>query len=76
MDAVILRDGTKSHERCNAKIAAAVPEGLRPYAEPARAVPQRRSAMADGIDIAQTRAWIDASRKIRITFRRRTGRAR
>ena len=52
-----------------AKIAVAIPERLRPYiAEPAGAVPQRRSTMADGIDIARTRAWIHTGRKIRITY--------
>jgi predicted DNA-binding transcriptional regulator YafY len=52
-----------------AKIAAAVPERLRPFVlEPASRVPPGRSHAEDGLDIARTRAWIRAGRKIRIGY--------
>lgn len=57
-----------------AKIAAAVPEHLRPYiAEPSLGTPASRSMASDGLDIAQTRAWIRTGRKINITYRDERG---
>ncbi|MDR3507094.1 MAG: YafY family protein [Caulobacteraceae bacterium] len=57
-----------------AKIAAAVPERLRPYiAEPATRAARGRVVAPDGIDIARTRAWIHSGRKIRITYRDEQG---
>ncbi len=52
-----------------AKIETAVPERLRPFiAEPTIGAPPGNVA-ADGLDIAQTRAWIRSGRKIRIRYR-------
>lgn len=52
------------------KIAAAVPERLRPYVlEPATGAAPAWNAAPDGLDIAQTRAWIHAGRKIRLSYR-------
>lgn len=57
-----------------AKIASAVPERLRPYiAEPATGTRPGWSMPPDGIDIARTRAWIHAGRKIRIGYRDEKG---
>jgi predicted DNA-binding transcriptional regulator YafY len=57
-----------------AKIAAAVPEQLRPYVmTPATGTGTNWKALADGIDIAQTRAWIHAGRKIRLNYRDEKG---
>lgn len=56
------------------KIAAAVPERLRPYVlEPATGAPPAWNAAPDGIDVAQTRAWIHAGRKIRLDYRDEQG---
>ena len=53
-----------------AKIGAAVPERLRPFiSEPTIGAPAGNLAAPDGLDIAQTRAWIRAGRKIRIRYR-------
>ncbi|MDB5456590.1 MAG: Helix-turn-helix type 11 domain protein [Caulobacter sp.] len=53
-----------------AKIAAAVPERLRPFVlEPASGAPRHKPLAADGLDIAQARAWIHAGRKIRLDYR-------
>jgi predicted DNA-binding transcriptional regulator YafY len=53
-----------------AKIAAAVPERLRPFlAEPTVGAPPRIAATHDGLDVAQTRSWIRHGRKIRIRYR-------
>jgi len=53
-----------------AKIEAAVPERLRPFiAEPTIGAPANTMAARDGLDIAKTRAWIRAGRKIRIRYR-------
>jgi predicted DNA-binding transcriptional regulator YafY len=53
-----------------AKIGAAVPERLRPFiSEPTIGAPASHVATRDGLDIAQTRAWIRAGRKIRIRYR-------
>jgi predicted DNA-binding transcriptional regulator YafY len=53
-----------------AKIAAAVPERLRPFvAEPSIGAPPGRAPAADGLDIARTRMWIRNGRKIRIRYR-------
>jgi predicted DNA-binding transcriptional regulator YafY len=52
-----------------AKISTAVPERLRPFvAEPTIGAPTGNVA-PDGLDIAQTRAWIRSGRKIRIGYR-------
>jgi len=52
------------------KIAAAVPERLRPFiAEPSVGAPTSQAAIADGLDIALTRSWIRSGRKIRIRYR-------
>jgi len=53
------------------KIAAAVPERLRPFiVAPSIGVPTSQgTAAADGLDITLTRAWIRSGRKIRIRYR-------
>ncbi len=57
-----------------AKIAAAVPDNLRPYVlEPATRAPAPWNPAPDGIDMAQTRAWIHAGRKIRLDYRDEKG---
>lgn len=57
-----------------AKIAAAVPDNLRPYVlEPATRAPAPWNPPPDGIDMAQTRAWIHAGRKIRLDYRDEKG---
>ena len=51
------------------KIAAAVPEELRPYVlTPATGAGTNWKALPDGLDIAQARAWIHAGRKIRLDY--------
>jgi len=58
-----------------AKIAASVPEKLRPYAlEPATGTPPVRNNMPDRIDMAQVRAQIHAGRKIALRYRDESGR--
>ena len=53
-----------------AKIAAAVPERLRPFiAEPTIGAPPGNVLASDGLDIAKTRLWIRSGRKIRIDYR-------
>lgn len=53
-----------------AKIATVVPERLRPFiAEPSIGAPPGKVVAPDGLDIAQTRAWIRSGRKIRIRYR-------
>ena len=53
-----------------AKIAAVVPERLRPFlAEPTVGAPQNHRVTPDGLDIARTRLWIRSGRKIRIRYR-------
>jgi predicted DNA-binding transcriptional regulator YafY len=53
-----------------AKIAATVPERLRPFiAEPTIAAAPSQQQAPDGIDIARTRLWIRQGRKIRIRYR-------
>ena len=55
-----------------AKIAAAVPERLRPFiAEPSIGAPPGKVVAPDGLDIAKTRQWIRSGRKIRIRYRNR-----
>jgi predicted DNA-binding transcriptional regulator YafY len=52
-----------------AKIAASVPEHLRPFiAAPSIAAPPSQGAAADGLDITQTRTWIRTGRKIWIRY--------
>lgn len=58
-----------------AKIAAAVPERLRPYVlEPATAAPPAWKVSADGLDMASLRAQIHAGRKIMLHYRDDQGR--
>ncbi|MFO1061052.1 MAG: YafY family protein [Dongiaceae bacterium] len=53
-----------------AKIAAVVPERLRPFiAEPSIGAPPGRAVAPDGLDLARTRLWIRSGRKIRILYR-------
>jgi predicted DNA-binding transcriptional regulator YafY len=51
------------------KIAAAVPDRLRPYVlEPATGASPAWKPETDRIDVAQVRAWIHAGRKIRLDY--------
>lgn len=51
------------------KIAAAVPDRLRPYVlEPAIGAAPAWKPETDRIDVAQVRAWIHAGRKIRLNY--------
>jgi predicted DNA-binding transcriptional regulator YafY len=53
-----------------AKIAATVPERLRPYVlEPASGAPPAWDVPADGLDLAKARAHIHAGRKIALAYR-------
>lgn len=53
-----------------AKIAATVPERLRPYVmEPASRAPPAWNVPADGLDLAMARAQIHAGRKIALDYR-------
>jgi predicted DNA-binding transcriptional regulator YafY len=52
------------------KIAAAVPERLRPFiAGPSIGAPTSQAVAVDGLDIVLTRSWIRSGRKIRIRYR-------
>jgi predicted DNA-binding transcriptional regulator YafY len=52
-----------------AKIAAAVPERLRPFVlEPAIGTPASDRVVKDSFDTARTRAWIHAGRKIALRY--------
>jgi predicted DNA-binding transcriptional regulator YafY len=52
------------------KIAAVVPERLRPFiTEPSVGAPPSQAAAADRLDIVLTRSWIRSGRKIRIRYR-------
>jgi predicted DNA-binding transcriptional regulator YafY len=52
------------------KIAAVVPERLRPFiTEPSIGAPPSQAAAVDGLDIVLTRSWIRSGRKIRIRYR-------
>jgi len=56
------------------KIAAAVPDRLRPYVlEPAIGAAPAWKPETDRIDVAQVRAWIHAGRKIRLDYSDGTG---
>jgi predicted DNA-binding transcriptional regulator YafY len=58
-----------------AKIAAAVPERLRPFVlEPAAGVAAKYYGAADAIDMQRVRAAIHAGRKIRLSYRDEQGR--
>ena len=58
-----------------AKIAAAVPEKLRPYAlDPASGAPPTFRKEPDAIDMAQVRLQIHAGRKIALRYRDEAGR--
>ena len=53
-----------------AKIAATVPENLRPLIlDPAARTPPAWKIPPDGIDVAQARAWMRAGRKIALCYR-------
>ena len=53
-----------------AKIAATVPENLRPLIlDPAARTPPGWKIPPDGIDVAQARAWMRAGRKIALSYR-------
>src|ERR1700694_3940589 len=59
-----------------AKIATVVPERLRSFiAVPSIGTRPAREPIRDGIDIAQTRAWIRSGQKIRIGYRDLRGEA-
>jgi predicted DNA-binding transcriptional regulator YafY len=59
----------KAARDLTSKIAAAVPDRLRPYVlEPAAAAAPAWKPQADKIDVAQVRAWIHAGRKIRLNY--------
>lgn len=58
-----------------AKIAAVVPERLRPFiAEPTIGAPPALSVAEDGLDMARTREWIRSGRKLHIRYRDDQGR--
>jgi len=58
-----------------AKIAATVPENLRPFVlEPATGAPPGAPLAVDGLDIAQLRRWIHAGRKVQLRYRDEQGR--
>ena len=53
-----------------AKIAATVPENLRPLIlDPAARTPPGWKIPPDGLDVAQARAWMRAGRKIALSYR-------
>jgi predicted DNA-binding transcriptional regulator YafY len=53
-----------------AKIAAVVPERLRPFVlEPATGAPPRRDKPPDRLDMARLRTWIHTGRKIGLRYR-------
>jgi predicted DNA-binding transcriptional regulator YafY len=53
-----------------AKITAVIPERLRPFlVEPSIGAPPALQTLSDGLDLAQTRAWIRAGRKLKIRYR-------
>jgi predicted DNA-binding transcriptional regulator YafY len=59
-----------------AKIAAVVPEHLRPFvAEPSIGTMAPLAASADTLDMARMRQWIREGRKLRIRYRDEQGRA-
>jgi predicted DNA-binding transcriptional regulator YafY len=52
------------------KIATAVPDHLRPFVlEPATGTPPHQRSRPDGLDMARTREWIHAGRKLQIAYR-------
>ena len=58
-----------------AKIAAAVPERLRPFVqEPATVARPAWNQVTDQLDMAQVRAWIRAGRKLKLGYRDEQGR--
>jgi len=59
-----------------AKVAAVLPEEMRPFLadNPARAV-RSWNAAPDGLDVAQLRAWIRAGKKLAIAYADETGQA-
>jgi len=53
-----------------AKIAATVPDNLRPLIlDPAARTPPAWKMLPDGLDVAQARAWMRTGRKIALTYR-------
>lgn len=56
------------------KITAAVPKSLRPFiTEPTLGTPENNLTFRDGLDLAKTRSWIRAGRKLRISYRDEAG---
>ncbi len=56
------------------KITAAVPQSLRTFiTEPTLGTPENNLPVMDGLDLAKTRSWIRAGRKLRIHYRDEAG---
>ncbi len=56
------------------KITAAVPQSLRTFiTEPTLGTPENNLPVRDGLDLAKTRSWIRAGRKLRIHYRDEAG---
>lgn len=56
------------------KITSAVPHSLRTFiTEPSLGTPASNFVVRDGLDLARTRSWIRAARKIRIRYRDESG---
>ncbi len=56
------------------KITAAVPHSLRTFiTEPTLGTPENNLVVRDGLDLAKTRSWIRAGRKLRIRYRDEVG---
>ncbi len=56
------------------KITMAVPHGLRTFiTEPSLGAPENHFTIRDGLDLAKTRSWIRAGRKLRIRYRDESG---
>ena len=66
---------TKAAHDLIAKIAATVPERLRPFVlEPATTANASRARAQDRIDMAQTRDWIRSGRKLKLSYSDEQGR--
>lgn len=51
------------------KITSAIPASLRPFVvEPSLGTPENHVSLRDGLDLAKTRSWIRAGRKLRIRY--------
>ena len=56
------------------KITASVPHSLKIFmTEPTLRAPENHSQIKDGLDLAKTRSWIRAGRKLRILYRDESG---